>query len=103
MQVVPLQAVPVQTTEIQLDGQGCTINLRQRTDGLYLTLLVNNQLIISEVIAQNQNFIVISKYLGFLGDLMFIDNNGTSDPDYTGLGPDGRFTLMYVPVAELPP
>ncbi len=35
-------------------------------------------------------------YLGFIGDLLFIDTQGTSDPDYTGLGT--RYFLVYVPV-----
>ncbi len=34
-------------------------------------------------------------YLGFTGSLLFIDTQGTSDPDYTGLGT--RYFLIYVP------
>ena len=34
-------------------------------------------------------------YLGFIGDLLFVDTQGVSDPDYTGLGT--RYFLIYVP------
>ena len=34
-------------------------------------------------------------YLGFVGDLLFVDTQGVSDPDYTGLGT--RYFLIYVP------
>lgn len=40
------------------------------------------------------NLIVRSAYLGFIGDLAFIDTQGTSDPIYAGLGT--RFQLVYL-------
>ena len=99
MLIVPLQAVPNQAVTVALGGQVCQINIYQEDYGLFVDLYVNNALIIGGVIAENLNRIVRSAYLGFLGDLAFIDNQGNSDPDYTGLG--GRFSLAYLEVSDL--
>jgi len=101
MQIVPLQAVPNQTLTIRLGNQVCQLNVYQKGANLYLDLLVNNALIIGGVICENLNRIVRSLYLGFSGDLAFIDNQGSDDPVYTGLG--GRFSLAYVLPSELLP
>ena len=37
--------------------------------------------------------LVRSAYLGFIGQLAFFDTQGTSDPDYSGLGT--RYQLVY--------
>jgi hypothetical protein len=37
--------------------------------------------------------------VGFIGDLIFIDTQGTSDPNYTGLG--SRFLLAYLSPTDL--
>ena len=109
MQYIPLNAVPSQTVAVSLNNQSCQINVYQKVTGLYLDLYVNNVLIIGGVICENLNRIVRSIYLGFSGDLCFIDNAGTDDPDYTGLGPtnsfvgaDGaRYNLLYLTPADL--
>lgn len=98
---IPLQATPSQTVSVTLSGQAAQLNIYQKRSGLYMDVLVNNTLIIGGVICENLNRIVRSLYLGFLGDLIFLDNQGTSDPDYTGLG--ARFTLVYILPGELPP
>jgi hypothetical protein len=41
---------------------------------------------------------VRESYLGFNGDLSFMDLDGLLDPDYTGLGE--RFQLIYMAVGE---
>ncbi|WP_425333611.1 hypothetical protein [Escherichia coli] len=38
-------------------------------------------------------------YLGFKGDLIFIDNDGESDPRWEGLG--SRYLLYYIEENEL--
>lgn len=100
MQIVPTKAVPNQTLQIQLDGQPCTINIYQQAYGLYVDLYVAEVLIIAGVIVENLNRIVRSLYLGFSGDLMFVDNDGSNDPVYTGLG--SRYFLVYVAASDLP-
>ena len=100
MQIVPTQPVPYQIIIVQLNGQNCQINVRQLFYGIFVDLLVNNVLLIGGVLAQDRNILVISPYLGFIGDLMFIDNEGTQDPYYTGLG--ARYSLAYLAPGEYP-
>lgn len=101
MQVIPLQAVSNQTMQVQLNGQACTINVVQYAYGLFLTLYIGETLIIASVLCENFNRIVRSDYLGFLGDLAFLDTQGTADPVYTGFGSDGRYQLLYFTPEEL--
>lgn len=97
MQIIPLQPVPSQTFTITLNNQLCQINVYQKNTGLFLDLFVGGVLIIGGVICLNLVRIVRNTYLGFIGDLAFIDNQGSSDPFYTGLGT--RYSLAYL---ELP-
>lgn len=99
MQIIPLVATPSQTVAVNLAGQNCQINVYQKAFGLFLDLYVNDGLIIGGVICQNRNRIVRSLYLGFQGDLIFLDNQGSADPVYTGLG--AQFSLAYLTVADL--
>lgn len=98
MQIIPLEAVPAQTLSVVLDGQNCQITLQQRATGLFMNLSSNGTVIVLGVICENLNKIVRSLYLGFSGDFVFIDNQGSSDPDFTGLG--DRFSLAYLTAQE---
>jgi hypothetical protein len=100
MQVVPLQATPNQTTQIVLAGQNCQLNVYQTPGGLFMDVEVSDGLIIGGVICQNLNRVVRSLYLGFAGDFVFNDTQGTEDPSYSGLG--SRFQLIYLSAADLP-
>lgn len=99
MKIVPLLEASSQTLSITLGGQSCRINLRTRSTGLYCDLYVNDMLIIGGVACRNLTRIVIDGYLGFVGDLMFSDTQGTDDPSSPGLG--SRFLLFYVEAADL--
>ena len=99
MEIIPLKPVPSQVLTVTLGGQACQIEVYQKQTGLYVNLYVNNALIIGGVICQNLNRIVRSLYLGFIGDLAFIDNQGSDDPYYTGLGV--RFSLAYLSADDL--
>ncbi len=97
---VSLLAVPSQVINVQLAGQNCTINVYQKTTGLYCDLYVDNVLIIGGVICQNTNLIVRDAYLGFIGDLAFFDmQGGNTDPVYTGLGT--QYLLFYIEASEI--
>lgn len=100
MVIIPLQAVPSQAVGATLDGQVSQISLYQKDAGLFIDLYVDNALVIGGVICQNLNRIVRSLYLGFSGDLTFIDNQGDTDPVYSGLGT--RYSLAYISASELP-
>ena len=100
MQVIPTQPVPAQTLNINLGGQSCSIRLYTLSSGLYCDLYVNNSLIIGGVVCQNENKIVRDAYLGFIGDLGFIDNSGQGeDPVYMGLG--SQFSFVYLSPADV--
>lgn len=98
MLVIPLQPVPAQVLNVTLGNQACTLNVYAKSTGLYIDLYVSNALIIGGVICQNINRIVRDLYLGFVGDLVFNDTQGASDPTYDGLG--GRYVLLYLSASE---
>lgn len=96
---IPLQAVPSQTFSVNLDGQDCQINLYSKFGTLYTDVYVNNAVIILGVQCQNGNRIVRSQYLGFIGDLIFVDTQGEDNPTYDGLG--SRYLLEYLTTDDL--
>lgn len=100
MLTIPTQPIPNQTMQTQLAGQACTLNIRQLAYGLFMDVLVDGVTIIAGVIAENRNRIVRSAYLGFTGDFIFVDMQGSDDPVFTGLG--DRFVLIFLEEADLP-
>lgn len=99
MQIVPLLDVYSQTVPITLGGQACRIDLTTRSTGLFCDVYVNDELKIGGVACRNLTRIVISRYLGFVGDLMFSDTQGADDPFSPGLGT--RFLLFYIEAFDL--
>lgn len=93
LSIVPTKPIPNQTFQVQLGSQPCVLNIYQLQYGLFVDIFVGNTLVIASVIAENLNRIVRSAYLGFVGDLVFLDTQGTDDPIYTGLG--SRYLLIY--------
>jgi hypothetical protein len=99
MLIVPLQALPNQTLQVQLANQPVVLNVYQFSCGLFIDVLLGPILVIGGVICQNRNRIVRSEYLGFVGDFIFLDTQGNDDPVYTGAGT--RFVLIYLEEADL--
>lgn len=102
MQTIPLQATPSQRVAVTLNKQACTILVYQKSSGMFLDLEVDGKPLLTGVICQNRNRLVRARYLGFLGDLAFVDTQGTTDPVYTGLGVGGRYALVYYEPIDLP-
>lgn len=106
MRIVPIQSTPAQQVTVTLGNQVCQITVRQNRFGVFLDLAVNNSSIISGVICQINNRVVRDKYLGFDGDLIFIDTQGDANgvsadvPNYTGFGT--RFLLAYLELTDYP-
>lgn len=98
MLIVPVRPIPNQTLQVQLAGQATTVTIRQLLYGLFVDVYVGDTQIIAGVLALNLNRIVRSAYLGFAGDFVFGDTQGTDDPIYTGLG--SRFLLAYIEPSE---
>jgi hypothetical protein len=99
MQIIQIQAVPAQMLQVTLSGQSVQISLYQKTTGLFCDVSVNNSVIVTGVICQNLNRIVRDVYRGFVGDLAFLDQQGTSDPTYDLLGT--RYLLLYLAPGDL--
>ena len=99
-QIVPLQGVPSQTLSVQLNGQSCVLNVYQKFFGLFVDVYSNGTLIIAGVLCENLNRVVRDLYLGFSGDFVFLDTEGTGDPYYAGLG--ARWQLVYLLPSDLP-
>lgn len=100
MQIIPIQDVASQTLNIMLGGQSCTVNLYCKDAyGTFIDLLVNETPVVVGVICQNQNRIVRDGHLGFIGDIGFLDLQGTADPVSPGLG--SRFALCYLTAADV--
>lgn len=105
MLIIPLSAVPSQICRVGLPTQQATIAVYQKHSGLFLDLSVNDAPILTGVICLDRVYIVRDVYLGFDGDLVFVDTGGIAnpalreDPDYTGLG--GRFMLAWVSQGDI--
>ena len=99
MLVIPVAAKPSQKLSVLLAGQNCQINVYQKTTGLYLDLAINNVPVKSGIVCRDRVRLIRHPYLGFIGDLMFADTQGTSDPSSDGLG--SRFLLVYLEAADL--
>lgn len=98
MQQIPLQAIPSQQLQIVLGGQSCQIAVYTRSTGLYVDVNVNGADISTGVLARNMVPLVPTVYLGFAGNIFFVDTLGLTDPTYAGLG--ARYQLMYLTAAD---
>lgn len=100
--IIPTTTAPYQTINITLNNQSCTFDIYTKSindafggpeitpsdpnppyvniNPVFVDVFVNDILIIGGVKALNNNLIVRDIYLGFIGDVAFVDTQGTSDP-----------------------
>jgi hypothetical protein len=91
---------------IVLAGQNCDITVTTLATGLYFSLSAGGEPITLNTICRNLGRLLLDRgYKGFTGDFVFVDTQGVSDPEYTGLG--SRWLLIYnddpPPVPEFVP
>lgn len=98
MQTVPLQPVPSQSTKVVLGGQNCQILVYQKPQGVFVDINADGVDISVGIIGRDAVPLVCREYTGFIGNLLFIDTQGSDDPSYEGLG--GRWTLVYLTAEE---
>lgn len=98
MQTVPIQAIPAQTLQVVLGGQNCQIAISQKPQGVFVDVSVDDVNIVTAVLAHDAVPLICREYTGFIGNLLFIDTQGSDDPNYTGMG--SRFTLNYLTAEE---
>ena len=93
IQIIPIGAVESQTFTITLNQQNCSINIYQKSTGLYFDMTVNGNSCVQTMLCLNLVGLVREEYQGFEGQIFFFDTQGTSDPTYDGLGT--RYQLVY--------
>lgn len=92
---IPIPPKPAISFAITLGGQRCQIKIRQLTTGVFMDLAVAGVPVVSTAICLDRVRIVRYKYLGFIGDLVFFDTQGKTDPQFAGFG--SRYQLVYIP------
>ena len=104
METLSIQAVANQTFQVTLNDQDCSIRLYTRNlpDGaepLYMDLYVSDVAIFYGVICRDGVVLPLYDYLDFEGGLLFVDLQGSTDPQYEGLG--DRYRLLYLTADEV--
>lgn len=92
---LPVKPEPNQRFSVVLDDQNCTIELYQRFDHLYANVFVDDNPVILGAVCLDRAVITMIDQNKFRGDLYFMDNLGTNDPQWEGLGE--RYSLLYAP------
>jgi len=96
---IPLAAVPLQTLAIVVAAQACQIALRQNGANMYFDLTVNNvTIVLSRIVRNKQLLLLDTQYRGFIGDFVFNDTQGDTQPEFSGL--DTRYRLYYVETTD---
>lgn len=98
MQTIPIQPVPSQSTKVILGGQNCQVLIYQKPQGLFVDINSDGVDIVAGIIARDAVPLVCREYVGFIGNLLFVDTQGADDPNYIGLG--SRWTLAYLTAEE---
>jgi len=116
MQQVSINPVASQTFTVVLNGQSCAFNIYQENPipdeygvaaGLYLDLQLNGTDVLTGVRCLDRTRLLLDRtYLGFVGDLIFIDTQGSGPPTFTGAPPyytglGSRFLLIYLEESDL--
>ena len=121
MITIPLAQVPAQTLNVALDGQSVTLSiytlsrskmsylLGQATNPAaevtpvlktYMDVTLAGTVIRTCMLCLNCcRVLAAQQYSAFVGDFVFVDTQGTSDPLYTGLGT--RWQLVYIEASDL--
>ena len=94
MNRVPLQAVPSQIVLVNLNNQSVQIAVYQKPEGIFVDVNSNGVDIVIAVQALNGVPLICRQYLGFIGNLIFADTQGMTDPTYEGMSE--RYALIYL-------
>ncbi|MEX6224800.1 hypothetical protein AB6F55_08140 [Providencia hangzhouensis] len=86
MTEIPLSPIPNQILNFTLDTDEYEIELNTRLGHIYATVKKNNESVVCNRICRNMTYICQW--------LIFADQQGNTDPKYTGLG--SRYRLVWV-------
>ena len=95
---IPLQSIPSQITKVVLGNQNTQIFIYAKEQGVFVDISVDDVAVVNCVIARDMVPLVCREYVGFAGNLVFVDNQGADDPLYTGIG--SRWSLVYLTADE---
>jgi hypothetical protein len=98
MQNVPLQPIPSQLSKLVLGGQNCQLTVYQKPQGLFVDIVADDISVSVGTVARDTAMLISRDYVGFAGNLFFIDTQGDEDPHYTGFG--SRYSLVYLTAEE---
>lgn len=94
-QVVPLVATPSQILSVTLGNQSTQITVYTLRSGLYIDIVNAGAPVVTCRICRNLQYILEDAlYQGYQGDFIFVDTQGDTDPEYSGLG--SRYLLVYL-------
>lgn len=91
--IIPLDPLPNQTFNIELDGQQCTFEFITRGVFMYMNLTVNDEVLMNGQICLNGVDLIQYNKNKFKGKIYFKDTSGNLDPLYYGL--NDRWFLYY--------
>lgn len=104
--IISLSKIAVQTCQVTLNQQDTRLFIDTKTiqengdeKATFIDVFLDSQPIILGMLCRDRVPIIQLKYLGFQGDLMFYDKQGTSDPLFYGFS--DRFILVYDDEAKL--
>lgn len=92
-QVIPIQPLAVQSFACTLDGQQAQFTITSTARGVFADVVYNGVSVIAGRQCLDRTDFNPAKYNGLPQGLFFVDQQGTSDPDYTGFG--SRYLLLY--------
>ena len=104
MENIPVSAIANQSFQIILGDQDCSFRLYTRPERaggplrLYMDLYVGEATIFYGALCKDGVLLPLSDYMPFEGGLLFVDLEGSDDPEYTGLGT--RWSLLYLTQEE---
>ncbi|MDN8598614.1 hypothetical protein Q0A17_04150 [Citrobacter sp. S2-9] len=84
MKIIPIEPVPNQKLNIVLSQQNCSLKIYQKSGLVYVDLAVAGTPVVYAGFARNRVDLVRGRYLHFIGNLKFVDTQGSSDPVYSG-------------------
>lgn len=99
MLTISIEPKKSQAISLNLAGQKCVIRMIQRESFIYMDLTVNDNPIMQGVPCLYGNRMVGYSYLGFKGDLVFLDSDGQQDPHWDELGK--RHLLYYIEESDI--
>lgn len=98
---IPIQPEPSQIVKAVLGSQNCQINIYLEEDIFFFDINSNGTDIVIAVRILNAVPLVCIQYTGFQGNLIFIDTQGTSDPNKDSVTELGtRYQLIYLEADE---